>query len=208
MKNNDGPMKEIAWTLLAFTPVLCSSCVGVNAVVNLQQEVRLNQVDGRLHILECRDIRATERAQGLMARDGFELQVDLMDLGVRRGLKSGWRITDVECVLFPRDDAWTSFLAIASGKESWSLLFWQCSADLYRLGIPEAGVSTVDFAAVPPGDYSLVVRFKLIDGSRTRVGRPWPTRIADLTVTEDGVLDAAPMRQVDLEATQQLSKKM
>ncbi len=121
-------------------------------------------------------------------RDGFEVRMNLLEMGIRR---ERGVLADVECVLFPSDPEWTSFQAIARDYGSWSLLHWKCSADLCRLGFPSKETAEVAFPAVPPGAYDLYVRYRLEDGSGSRTLR---IRASEIVVRDDGQVDASDLQ--------------
>lgn len=175
-------------SILSLTSLM-TSCVAANAIQNYQQDKVLLEISGRVHVLECRHIRATERAQVMATREGFEVSVDLVEMGIRRekGL-----VSDVECVLFPADTEWTSFQRIARKYDSWSLLHWKCAADLCRLGFPASDSAVVALPAVPPGAYRFYVRYRLQDATGSRTYR---LKLSDVEVGINGEVDASDLER-------------
>lgn len=148
-----------------------SSCVGVNAIVNVEQDIRMDSIEGVLFLHECRYLAGAEEAASMLAREGSLIVVDLEELGLKVQAKD---LPSLEVRLLPTAEGWSFLNAMASSVTRQRRLDWACASDLVRLGQVDLTDLLASFSQVPDGEYFVYAHYSQ-SGVSGGTLRPQPT---------------------------------
>lgn len=146
---------------------LTASCAAANTLVNIQHRREINEINGRILIIECRALAQTPRGSEMLSGEGetvglnFQFAPPLLFT----------RNPDARAWLIPAEESWSIFRALLQRDATAEMVDWNCAQGLRRSAEVEAPMTAARFSAVPPGSYDLFVRWSGPDGStRIRCG--------------------------------------